>query len=131
MVRPLRFSQLSPQRQALVRLCQSTNYGQIQDLIVRDREPILAGPPPVVLADIRLGAEEHPRDELAAADFVLCAEVARLMSLLDKIGAGKISKIEVRAGIPRRVIIETRFMEAGELIGEECSAVACRKAGRI
>ena len=117
MPRLLRFSQLSPSRQALVRLCQSTNYGHIQDLIVRDQEPILTSPPPVVLADVRLDAEERPRDELAAADFALCAEVGRLMSLLDKIRNGKISKIEIRAGIPRRIIIESRPTEAGELIG--------------
>ena len=125
------FSRLSSARQALVRLCQSTNYGQVQDLIVRDGEPILSGPPPVVLADIRLDAEEPPRNELAAADFALCAEVVRLMSLLDKMQNGRISRIEVRAGIPRKIIIESRFMEAGGTDGQECSAVACREAGRI
>jgi len=37
---------------------------------------------------------------------LLCAEIVRLMALLDKINNGKISKLEIRAGIPRRIILE-------------------------
>jgi hypothetical protein len=61
-----------------------------------------------VLVDIRLDSEEPARDELALADFGLCAEVRRLMSLLDQVRNGRISKIEVRAGIPRRITIRDR-----------------------
>ena len=111
-----RFSQLSPARQALVRLCQATNYGHIHNLAVRDREPVLTGPAPAVVVDIRLDLEERPRAELAAADFELCAEVARLMSLLARIQHGKISRIEVRAGIPRRIVLERPLTEGGELM---------------
>jgi hypothetical protein len=107
------FLQLSKPRQALVRLCQSTNYGHVQDLVVREREPIFAGPGPVVLVDIRLDSEERPREELAAGDFALCGEVSRLMSLLDQVENGRISKIEVRGGIPRRITFEKRIEEVG------------------
>ena len=117
MHKQLRFSQLSTQRQALVRLCQSINYGHIQDLAVAEREPILTGAGTVVLVDVRLDAEQGPRDELATADFSLSAEVCRLMSLLDQVGNGVISKTEVRAGIPRRILVESRLIEAGNLIG--------------
>ena len=41
MDRPLRFSELSPDRKILVRLCQSINYGRIQNLKVEDQEPVL------------------------------------------------------------------------------------------
>jgi hypothetical protein len=58
-----------------------------------------------VLVDIRLDSEEPARDELALADFGLCAEVRRLMSLLDHVENGTILKIEVRAGIPRRITL--------------------------
>jgi len=109
----LRFSHLSPPRQALVRLCQSINYGYIEELPVTNREPVLAGDGPVSLADIQLDAEEQPRPELAIADFILCAEVCRLMSLLDRVGNGGISKIEVRAGIPRRILLESRLVGQG------------------
>jgi hypothetical protein len=116
MVRPRRFSQLSTSRKALVRLFQSINYGHIRDLRVHDREPFLANPSPVVLVDLKLDAEEHPRDELAADDFELCAEVERLMSVLDRLPHGKISIIDVRAGIPRRIVIEKLLTEGGELM---------------
>lgn len=109
--RPLRFSQLSPLRQQLVRLCQSTNHGQIQDLIVRNQEPVLGAPPPVVLRDVKLDSEDRLRDELGMTDFALCAEVGRLMLLLDRIQNGKISKIEVREGIPRRIVFESPLGE--------------------
>ena len=117
MHKQLRFSQLSPQRQALVRLCQSINYGHIQDLTVTDGEPVVHGVRPVVLVDIRLDADPCPRDELSAADFSLCAEVCRLMSLLDQVGNRGISKIEVRAGIPRRILVESQLTGAGNLTG--------------
>jgi hypothetical protein len=70
------------------------------------------------MTDIKLDAEERPRGELAAADFTLCTEARRLMSVLDSIQNGKISKIEVRAGVPRRLVVESRLAET-ELIGQK------------
>src|SRR6266853_4166404 len=101
-----RFSQLSPSRQALVRICQTTNFGHLQDLTVRNREPIFTTSLPVVLADVKLDSEDEPRREAGLADFVLGAELVRLMLLLDKIEEGKIAKLEIRAGVPRRVVVE-------------------------
>ncbi len=49
----LRFAQLSAARQKLVRLLQTVNYGQIQELLVRDGEPIY-DPAPVVIIDAKL-----------------------------------------------------------------------------
>jgi len=110
----LRFSQLSAPRQALLRLFQSTNYGCLQDLIIRDKEPILNSPHPIVFADVRLDVEECSRDELSLPDFVLCAEFHRLLSMIDEIANGEISRIEIRAGVPRRLTIRKSL---GEVIG--------------
>ena len=107
------FLQLSKSRQMLVRLCQSVNFGQIHELSVRDREPILRCPAPAVFVDLRLDVEEQPREEMSGADFALRAEATRLMALLDKIANGKITKIEVRAGLPRRVTFEDRYAVTG------------------
>jgi hypothetical protein len=103
-----RFSQLSPERQALVRILQALNFGEIRDVNVRDGNPVsdLAS---VVLLDTKLDSEEAPRSELSLADFELRAEVVRLMSRLDELGNGTIRCLEVRAGIPRRLVFETRF----------------------
>ncbi len=100
-----RFSHLSASRQALVRLCQATNYGLIRNLEVRDSEPVFS-PPPVVAVDVKLDADEGPRPELDLTDFVLKAELCRLLDLLDEFQTATIEHIEVRVGIPRRVIFK-------------------------
>ena len=107
----LRFSDLSAPRQRLLRLCQSINFGNIQDLHVRDREPAFS-PPPLVLVDAKLDADEGPRPELDLTDFELSDEVRRLICRLDKIKNGTISRLEVRGGIPRRMIFESLLTEA-------------------
>jgi hypothetical protein len=75
------------------------------------REPIFDSSNHTALVDVRLDSEDPPREELAIDDFSLCAEVGRLMSLLDQVENGRISKIEVRAGIPRRITLEKRVKE--------------------
>jgi hypothetical protein len=111
MPKPLRFSEVSVARQRLIRICQSTNYGHIHYLTVECREPVLKTPPLVILADVRLDIEDHPRDETSLDDFLLCAEFCRLMSILDEILTGTISSIEVRGGVPRRVTFEKQITQ--------------------
>lgn len=101
----MRFSNLSPARQALVRILQAMSFGAVKDIEVREGEPIL-NPGPVVVQDIRLeGEEDHPRPELQLNDFVLRQEVVRLMRIFDDLRNGAIEMVEVRAGIPRRVLL--------------------------
>jgi hypothetical protein len=103
-------SDLSAPRQALVRLCQTIDYGQILDLHIRDdREPSFS-PEPQVIVEVKLDNDPRPRsDELA--DFLLPGEVLRLMDRIDEIGAGHIQKIEIRAGLPKRVLIHASLRE--------------------
>lgn len=105
-----RFSQLSPRRQALVRLCQRVNFGQIEKLHVENAEPAFESET-VALVDEKLDAGEMPRPESELADFELPAELCRLMTRLDEIKNGRIERIEVRAGLPRRVLFESRLQE--------------------
>ena len=67
----------------------------------------------MVLVDLKLDSEERPRRETDQSDFLLSAEVVRLMALLDKIQDGKIFKLEIRAGIPRRVLLENHAAKFG------------------
>jgi len=106
-----RFTQLSAPRRALIRLCQAANYGQIHHVEIRDGEPVIS-PPPLVLADIKLDSDEDRRTELDLTDFVLPDEVCRLMDRLDQLKNARIERIEVRAGIPRRIVFEYRSPEA-------------------
>jgi hypothetical protein len=110
-LRIVRFLQLSTSRQALVRLCQTLNYGCLQGLEVRESDPVLS-PPPVAMIDVKLDVEERERSEVDLTDFVLRDEVCRLMDRLDEVKNGTIQHIEVRAGIPRRVVFRSRLTEA-------------------
>jgi hypothetical protein len=109
-----RLSQLSPERQALVRLCQTINHGSIEDLEVRQSEPMF-DPFPMLVKDVKLDGDEEQRPELALVDFVLADEVCRLLRLLDKMDSGAIRRIEVRAGIPRRILLESPDFGSGEV----------------
>ena len=114
MPKPLRLSDLSPARQALVRLCQAINHGSIEDLEVRHSEPVF-DPWPVTLRDVKLDSDEGPRPELALADFIVSDEVYRLMRLLDDMKCGTIRRVEVHAGVPRRIVLESQVTANGNL----------------
>jgi hypothetical protein len=104
MSRPFLLSQLSPARQALVRLCQVTNYGVIERLHVRDSEPT-EEPPPLVMKDLKLDHDEELRPELELTNFELRSEVQRLMDHLDGLRNGIVERLEVHAGVPRRIVV--------------------------
>jgi hypothetical protein len=118
----------------LVRLCQATNFGSVQDLIVQGGEPIFAASPAIVLQEVKLDSEDHARSEAVLPDFLLCTQFRRLISMLDQIGNGKISRIEIRAGLPRKIVVER---SVSEYLTPPPSAepggfgVACREASRI
>jgi hypothetical protein len=110
----LRLSDLSPACQALVRLCQAINHGSIESLEVRHSEPVF-DPWPVTLRDVKLGSDEEPRPELALRDFVVTDEIVRLISLLDETKCGTIRRVEVHAGVPRRIVLESQVTANGNL----------------
>jgi hypothetical protein len=95
-------------------MCQAIAYGSIEELEVRRSEPVF-NPAPVMLRDVKLDADEGPRPELALDDFVLSDQVCRLLRMLDNLESGSIRHIEVRAGIPRRVLVESQEFGAHSL----------------
>ena len=105
MAQVLRFSQLSPPRQALVRLCQSVNFGSILNLKILDGEVMLDAEPEI-LVDIKLDEEVGGRPEVELADFTLRVEHCRLFAQIDLLTTnGSIERIVVHGGIPRRVTL--------------------------
>ena len=100
----LRFSDLSPARQALVRLCREMFFGQVSGLIVRDGEPVL-DPPPSVLVEVKLDSHEESSAPGAIEDFKLGKEILRLMARLDEVQNGLIVRLDVRYGAPARMLI--------------------------
>ena len=93
-----------------MRLCQTINFGNIEDLKVEHAEPVF-DPPPLVLRDVKLDSDEG-RPEFALEDFVVGEEIVRLMRRLNEMEGGLLRRVEVRAGIPRRIMIESRWVGA-------------------
>src|SRR5947209_8107857 len=109
-IKPLRLSEVSLRRQQLIRVCQTLGFGQVRDLTVQAADPVLKSAK--LLSDERLDKPDEPRSEIGLSDFVLCQEWCRLLARLDQIRDGVIERIEVRAGIPRRVVFEARITAA-------------------
>ena len=84
---------------------QRLNFGRIEDLEVRGGEPVFS-PAPRIVQDIKLGGENGPRAELAAADFVLKSQVAEFFDHLSRLGDGSIESIDVKHGLPFKLVIE-------------------------
>src|SRR5882724_3201220 len=107
----MRLSDLSAARVALVRLCQSIDYGRIEGLQVSNKEPVF-DPQPLVLIDVKLNSAGGPRRETLLEEFELCDEVCGLIQQLDRLGSGRVDRIEIRDGIPRRILIEAKLIGA-------------------
>jgi hypothetical protein len=95
---------LSPARRRLLERFQQINYGRVERLTVQAGEPVFE-PPPRVVREYKLGAENGPRPELNASDYLLKAAVIELFGVLDRLPDGTIDVIEVKAGLPFRVIV--------------------------
>jgi hypothetical protein len=96
---------LSRSRRQLLELMQVYSFCRIEDLKVRGGEPVFE-PAPRVTQEIKIGAENGPRPELEKDDFLLRAPIIELFEHLQRIGDGWIALVEVRHGLPFRLIVE-------------------------
>ena len=104
-----RFCEISEQRRAFIRQCQRIGFGKIVDLAVRDSDPVFVQQTQV-LFDVKLDSDQNPRAEQDLKDFLLSAESLRFFSKLDAIRNGAIELVEVRAGIPRRMVFKASHL---------------------
>ena len=104
----IRFSQISRQRQILIRLCQQVNFGSITNVQVSDGDVCFELPPDVIV-DVKLDGEITGRAELDLNDFALPVENCRLLARIDSLKNGVLEKIVVHDGIPRRVVLRGPF----------------------
>jgi hypothetical protein len=95
---------LSPGRRWLVELMQQLNFGRIENLFVCGGDPVRE-PPPRVEREIKFGGENGPRPEAGAADFLLKGQVIELFEHLDQLADGEIAVLEVKHGLPFRMIV--------------------------
>jgi len=63
------------------------------------------GPATRVVREIKFGGENAPRPERGLDDFVVKAQVVELLRCLSEIGDGRIDVLEVKHGLPFRLIL--------------------------
>lgn len=95
---------LSPARRRLLELFQRVNFGRLESLAVRGSEPV-CDPQPVLIREHKFGGENGPRPELATSDFLLKQQVVELFAFFDELRDGVIDVLEIRHGLPFRVIV--------------------------
>lgn len=95
---------LSAGRAALVKLMQRINFGQIGGLTFWAGEPVL-DPPPRIVREYKFGGENGPRPELATDNFLLKQQVIELFAFFDQLQDGVIDVLEIKHGLPFRMIV--------------------------
>ena len=101
----MRIEELSPAKQRLLRLFQAINFGRIEELEIRNGEPEFS-PPPHVFVELKLDAADGPRPESHLDRFPLRSQVERFFAQIARLNDGAIEVIEVRHGLPFRMVIE-------------------------
>ncbi len=103
---------LSGARRQLVELMQDVYFGRIEQLVVRHGEPVF-DPSPRIVREIKIGGDNALDPERCGSDFLLKSQVRQFFLELLRVGDGLIERIEVKHGLPFRVIVETPFTSAG------------------
>ncbi|MEQ8785109.1 MAG: hypothetical protein RIC55_02380 [Pirellulaceae bacterium] len=93
---------LSSARRRLLQLMTRINFGRIEQLPVRDCEPVLEQLPRIV-REVKLGRRDRVRQVTEQDAFALKDQVLDLFEHLDRMGSGLIEKIEIQAGLPFRI----------------------------
>lgn len=96
---------LSPARQRLLRLFQAINFGRVEELEIRSGEPQFS-PAPRVFVELKLDADDGSRPESRLSRFPLRSQVERFFTQLARLDEGTVEVIEVRHGLPFRMVIE-------------------------
>ena len=98
-------SGLSKGRCSLLELMQRMDFGRIEGLVVRAGEPVVDSGARII-REIKLGGEHSSRTELERGDFELKAQVIELFQCLSEIENGTIACVDVKHGLPFRLVIE-------------------------
>ena len=96
---------LSPAKQRLLRLFQTINFGRIEELEIRNGEPEF-NPPPRIFVELKLDAADGSRPESRLTRFPLRSQVERFFDQISRLNDGAVEVIEIRHGLPFRMVIE-------------------------
>ena len=95
---------LTPARRRLVELMQEVNYGRIEQLEVREWEPVFK-PPPRVARQIVFGKDNGPNARRATDGFALKKKVAELFEVFDRERSLSIRELVIENGLPVRMTV--------------------------
>lgn len=102
---------LCPARRRLLELIQRYDFCRIENLELRAGEPMFDSAR--IAREIKIGVENGPRPKLEKDDFLLRAPVIELFEHLNRLGDGRIAFIEVRHGLPFRLVVDEPPSEVG------------------
>jgi len=100
-----RYQELSPERKRLVRQMQRINFGRIERLEVKNGEPV-SDPPTRIVQEVKFGGDNQSRAEIEESDFPLKSQVLDLLQRIDEIRDGQIDLVEIKHGLPFRMLVE-------------------------
>ena len=99
------FGDLNRERRFLVTSMQKNPFSRIENLQIRNGNSVF-GPTTRWTVETKLGSADSERSEVALTNFALKREHIELFSQFDEMGSGEILVLEVRAGLPFRIIRE-------------------------
>lgn len=102
----LRKSDLTPRQRQLVERMQRMGYGRIENLVVRDGDPVFERGTTKVIRSVRLEGKTDPHVGIDQGDAVLKAKVVNLLRQLAEMGDGVVAIIHVGSGLPGAMEIE-------------------------
>jgi hypothetical protein len=91
-------------RRRLVELMQTIDFGRIENLAVRNGNPVF-DPPPRVVREIKIGGDNGPRPERDANNFLLKDQVVELLHHLDHLRDSTVAVLEIKHGLPFRLLV--------------------------
>ena len=95
---------LTPARKQLLELMQEVNYGRIEELEVRDGEPVFE-PPPSVIRLYLFGKDNGPNTARESDDFTLKKKVVELFDVFSRERSLSIKELMIDNGLPVRMTV--------------------------
>jgi hypothetical protein len=97
-------SSLPPNRRELLHEMQRLNFGRFEGLVIRNGQPVIS-PRPAIVREHKFGGENGPRAEVGIEDFLLKQQVVELFAFFDQLSDGVIDVLEIKHGLPFRMIV--------------------------
>lgn len=94
---------LSAPRRNLLQLLQQINFGRLENLHISRGEPLMTCKLRIV-REVKFGGDYGPRPEHESEDFLLKVQIVELFAYLDVLQDGLIEVLEVKHGLPFRLL---------------------------